>query len=299
MAELGTILVGFGLAMDAQGLALKTRLHYLYDLGGFVGWLEGDGLGDWKGLTRDHVLRYVLHFRETGGREGKGRADKTVREATLSIKKLISWLTKEGEIPTDVAANIKLPAAQWKAQPSYTAEEIAKLIAACSAYTKEGVRDKALLLFMADSGPRVSDLVSMSELDLVGGTVIVNGKGGQRRTAFTTPTAQAIDKMLRRWGIDPAKGPYFRSLKGGAALSESGVYQILKRLCKLTGVTMKGTHGMRRASATLNKARGMSDSTLLTNLGWRSPVMLLRYLGESAEAVAKDEWQGNGNGGAK
>ena len=93
---------------------------------------------------------------------------------------------------------------------------------------------------------------------------------------------QALERYTRRCGID--SGLLWRGKKG--TLTESGVLQLVRRLCRRSGVTHKGVHGFRRAAAAQMKRLGMNDSDILEVMGWRNITMLRRYTAEVAEELA-------------
>ena len=140
-----------------------------------------------------------------------------------------------------------------------------------------------MILTLFDTGVREGELVSMGLPDFEKATVRVEGKTGVRFVPLGMATLQAVERYVRRWGIDD--GPLWRGKKG--PLTRSGVFQMVRRLCVHARVEHKGVHAFRRAAAAQMKRLGMNDSDILEVMGWRSIEMLRRYTAAVAEELAQ------------
>ena len=65
-------------------------------------------------------------------------------------------------------------------QPTYTEGEVKRLLAACDPSTREGIRDRAMVSVLFDTGVRQGELVSMDLPDWERRLVRVEGKTGIR-----------------------------------------------------------------------------------------------------------------------
>jgi integrase len=177
---------------------------------------------------------------------------------------------------------MKLATFRVEPQPTYSEPEVKRLLLACDSKTLGGIRDKALILTLFDTGVREGELVSMGLPQWERRIARVDGKTGVRDVPLGTATLQAVERYVRRWGI--SEPPLWRGKKG--ALTGSGVLQIVRRLCRRAGVTHKSVHAFRRAAAAQMKRLGMNDSDILEVCGWRSIEMLRRYTAEVADELA-------------
>ncbi len=266
------VLRGFRLALSVEGLRPRTIDDYVRSVQAFASaqtWCAP------QAVTATDIRAYLVDFQTD-------RSPKTVREAQLALRRFFRFLLQEGEIRRDPARDIKLTVCRVEPQPTYTEAEVKRLLMVCNSKTRTGIRDRALLLTLFDTGVRVGELLSMSMPDWDRGVGRVQGKTGTRDVPLGMATLQALDRYVRRWGI--TEQPLWRGKKG--TLTGSGVLQIVRRLSRWAGAPHKGVHAFRRAAAAQMKRLGMNDSDILEVMGWRSVEMLRRYTAAVAEELA-------------
>lgn len=166
---------------------------------------------------------------------------------------------------------IEMPRLSKKRLPTLNAEELKRAIDSC-----KSKRDKAILLFLADSGLRRSELCKLNwtDIDMQTGLVKVRqGKGKKDRSAVISPTTRRALLQYRR--TITVKEPLFLS-RTGERLTGTGVLLIFRRLSKQTGLHIT-PHALRRTFAILSLRAGM-DALHLQNLGgWASLDMVQHY----------------------
>src|SRR5439155_24268766 len=136
--------------------------------------------------------------------------------------------------------NVRLP--QRIVQP-FSGDEVARLLAACP-HGIAGLRDRAVLLTLLDTGMRCSELVGLDrdDLDLAEGRFrILHGKGNKQRVVpFAGRCREALAAYLAARGAD--SGPLFVATSGhgalrpGVALQPNGLKQLLRRLGRGSGI---------------------------------------------------------------
>ena len=154
---------------------------------------------------------------------------------------------------------------------------------ACKSVVWNGVRDRAIVTVLFDTGVRVGELVSMGMPDWQTHTIAVNGKTGQRTVPLGEVALLEIQRYVRRWGI--SEGPLWKGERG--QINESGVYQMIRKLCMKAKVEFKGVHAFRRAAAAQMKRLGMNDSDILEVMGWKDIEMLRLYTSSVATELAQ------------
>lgn len=174
------------------------------------------------------------------------------------------------------------PSPQGRPRPTYTEEEVRRLIAACPE-DRWGVRDKAAVLVLYDTGLRVGELLAMDMPSWDQRLVAVQGKTGHRSVPIGATTAAALERYLRRWRI--AGPPLWRGKYG--PLTGAGVKQMIERLCQAAGVEYKAVHAFRRGAAAQMKRLGMNDSDIMQVCGWKSVEMLRRYTSLVGDELAQ------------
>jgi integrase/recombinase XerD len=263
---------GWRLALTVRGLKPHTVQTYVRDVERFAATLNGTGP---KNVTTADIREYFIAYAD-------GRSPKTTREAQLALRSFFRFLVTEGEVRRDPTKDMALAKYRVEPQPTYSEAEVKKLLLVCDHKTLDGLRNRAMVMVLFDTGVRESELLSMSMPDFDRGRTRVDGKTGVRDVPLGTATLQAVEKYLRRWGI--TEPPVWRGKRG--QLTRSGVLQAIRRLCRRAGVPEKGVHAFRRAAAAAMKRNGMQDSDILEVCGWKDITMLRRYTAEVAEELA-------------
>ena len=269
---LPALLRGYHLALSVEGLRPRTVANYLRDAERLVAYIDRS---DPASVTQADVRAYLGHLQD-------GRSPKTVREAQLALRRFFRFLLQEGEIEVDPTKDLPLTSYRTEPQPTYSEAEVKRLLLVCETKTLEGLRNRALVLTLFDTGVRAGELVSMGLPEWERRQLRVSGKTGVRNVPLGIATLQALERYVRRWGIEDP--PLWRGKRG--TLTGSGVLQVMRRLCRRAGVPDKGVHAFRRAAAAQMKRLGMNDSDILEVFGWKDVTMLRRYTAEVAEELA-------------
>ncbi len=186
-----------------------------------------------------------------------------------AVRRLFSWLVEEGILAQNVALAVpmvKLPVTPPKAVAD---DDLARLL---EHLPTEEVRDRAVILFLIDTGCRVGGLcsVTLDSLDLEHRCAVVTEKGNRsRRVYFTALTAEVLGLYL---AVRPAvkSDALFLSAKGGG-LTPAGVRMLLERIGERAGVKGRvNAHSFRHAFAR-NFLRNGGNLAVLGRLLGHSP----------------------------
>jgi integrase/recombinase XerD len=162
-----------------------------------------------------------------------------------------------------------------------TTDEVAAIIAQCSAKAPTGIRNRAMLTLLYRSGLRVSEVLALrpADVNLDAHTVrVLHGKGNKATTRGFHPTAT---DALARW-MDTRKGmgrgPLFCTLAGDP-LQAQYVRLMLHRLAAAAGVEKRvHPHGLRHTFAWELEQAGVPVSVISALLGHSSIAVTARYL---------------------
>jgi len=155
------------------------------------------------------------------------------------------------------------------------------MLAACKVRTMMGARDRALLLFLLDTGVRHAELcaLDLADLNMESGSVLVRqGKGRKSRVVFVgAKTRRAVTAYLKRrrdtcpalWVTDE-----------GTRISYDGMRQVIRRKAEQAGVPEPSLHSFRRAFALTCLRNGVDLISLQRLMGHASLDMLRRYLAQ-------------------
>jgi integrase/recombinase XerD len=180
-----------------------TLEFYWHSAGAFLSWIENQGVTDPLEVTVCHVRGYLSHLIDAG------RKDTTLHANARAIQTLLRFWHNEGYIPQPV--KFDMPKLSKKRLPVLTAEQLRQIVKACN------VRDKAIVLFMADSGLRRAEVINLnwSDVDMTTGLVRVNqGKGKKNRSAVIgTTTRRALLAYRRTLSERNDKSPLFQTFQ--------------------------------------------------------------------------------------
>ena len=163
----------FVLSRQAMQCTPATLEFYKHTAGKFLSWLEGQSVNHPHEVEARHIRAYLAELISVG------KSDWTVNDNARAVRTLLRFWHTENYIPVPIP--FSMPKVAKKRLPVLTAEELSKVIAAC-----RNPRDKALILFMADSGLRRAETIALNwgDLDMSSGLVrVARGKGGKARSA--------------------------------------------------------------------------------------------------------------------
>jgi site-specific recombinase XerD len=241
-----------------------TLEFYRHTAGAFLSWIEHMGVTDPQEVTARHVRQYLA------GLIASGRKDTTLHANARAIRTLLRFWHSEGY--TASLVKFDMPRLEKKRLPVLTAEQLKQIVKVCN------VRDRAIILFMADSGLRRREVIRLnwSDVDMQSGLVRVRqGKGKKDRSAVIGATTRRALLAYRRTVSHADNLPLFQTREGGRFASD-GFIQVFNRLKKKTGIHVS-PHVLRRTFAILSLRAGM-DALHLQNLGgWASLTMVDHY----------------------
>lgn len=253
----------FILSRQAMNCAPATLQFYGNTAGVFLAWCDGQGITQPQEVTARIVRQYLA------GLEGK--ADRTRHAHARAIKTLLRFWHAEKYIPEII--KFEMPKIAKKRLPRLTAEQLQAVLKVCN------VRDKAIVLFMADSGLRRSEVIALTwaDVDMQSGAVTVRrGKGGKARMSRIGATTRRALLAYRRTISNAGNNSALFQTTTGARLMEDGLQQLYRRLSKRTGFRITA-HAMRRTWTLLSLRAGMDAIHLQILGGWAGLDMVAHY----------------------
>lgn len=240
-----------------------------------------DPVTDWADVTRAHIRGWLACL------FARGYTDSYVNNQYRCLQQFFRWFAEDEEVP-NIMLGMTPPRVAEKPVPVFSDDEIRALFATVQGRDIWSRRDLAILLFLRDTGVRLSELsgLQLDDVDVVEREATVTGKVKRTRTVkYSFEAARALDKYLRMrakhahahvsavW-IGP-KGP----------LTDSGIYQLVQRRAAQAGLQGVHPHRFRHHFSHTWLDRGGAEGDLMELNGWNSPQML-RRCGRSA-AVAR------------
>ena len=235
-------------------------------------------------ITSERVLDFLAHLESQQGNQP------TTRNCRLAaLRSLVKHLLRHDPARADQYVRIlALPAKRAShAEPDYLEpEQFRMVLEQVDTATPRGVRDGAILLFLYNTGARVSEALSMrwSDLNLARPWhVRLHCKGGKERIC---PLWKQTVDLLRRLQCGPAsaEGPVFLNSRG-QPLTRDGVAYVLREYYKLARKQHSclpqpsiHPHVLRHSCAVALLQAGIELSAIRDYLGHSSIATTGRYL---------------------
>ena len=197
--SLRSLVNGFVLTKQTEGKSPRTVEFYSENLKRFLWYAsKQDWPDDIRMLTEWHIrefLGYLANEKCRWGLEGNGSetsqqkaSHTTVHHYFVVLANFFGWVVREGFLPENPTAKIKVAKPKDKVIKPYTQEEISRMLAICD-YDYEhnakflGSRNKAIILVLLDAGVRLSELLGMTlqDINTSNGNIRVMGKGNKEK----------------------------------------------------------------------------------------------------------------------
>jgi len=231
-------------------------------------------------------LRYVTTaHKDSEGRYGNPKLKKKLRTRTVKdiyciLLTFFRYLEFEGLIEGSPMSMVQTPIHRPDQIQPFSESQVEALFRATEK-GKHAKRDKALLMFMLDTGVRASELCNlmMNQVDVVTRKAIVLGKGNKHRAIyFGRETGRALWQYIKEEGIG-GNDPLFRS-ETKRAFTRSGLLQLFERLGDVAHIeaTRCSPHTVRHTFAVMFLRGGGSVFSLKEMLGHTDLAMTNRYV---------------------
>lgn len=232
-----------------ENLSKNTLAAYRQDLQQFALWLTGEGVGSLYDVTSNEILRFQsahAHMKPT-----------TANRKLAVLKRFFRHAVKERLMAADPCVKIRSAKMPLRVPKTLSENNVEALLRAPSDDTPLGKRDRAMIELMYASGLRVSELVTLSLMDVgMGeGVIRVTGKGDKTRLV---PFGEEARHWLAGYLANARSAilagqisdAFFVTNRGGA-MTRQMFWEIVKKYAKLAGITVPlSPHTLRHAFAT-------------------------------------------------
>lgn len=235
----------------------------------------------------EDVHAYILKLRDREQKWGthptRPRVDEPLAAATIykhvkTIKRFFNWCVERGYVELSPARYVicRRPVQPLGDGKAATGAEIAAILAE----TRRKPRDRAIVLLLAQSGARASEIAGLKIRNLVldENRAIVDGKGSKRRDIYFLDDATAA---LRTWLPVRPDVPHdyvFTSTRGRGKLNPQAISQITRRLSRAAGLDRElGAHAFRHYVGTKLARERVALPIIQAWLGHSDPAITLQY----------------------
>lgn len=225
---------------------------------------------------------------------------KSGQMTATALRSLLRFAHAQGWLSRDLTAAIP-SVARWRLaglpQP-LTQVQVQALLDACDPADPVGSRDRAVIVLMRRLALRSAEIAALrlEDLDWVGGTVLVRGKGGRvDRMPLPADVGQALVDYLRgRRPVTSERTVFVRAVAPFTPLGPSSVSCIVGRAARRAGLGTVHGHRLRHtaASETLNAGASLDEvAQLLRHEGVASTVIYAKVDRSRLTALARP-WPG-------
>lgn len=298
-------------ALEANNASVYTTSHRLAHLMWFADWLESIySITDTDELRVVHLRAWITHLQKRPSQHSGGQlSDASVHHYGRDVLTFCHWLENEEVIEKPITRHFKLPRIEDKFIPTFSPDEIERLLAACEADRRYSpsvrkamtARNRAMLSVLIDTGIRRSELAGLRlcDVDRDMRVLIVHRKGNKwQQVPITVDGFKPLHDYLAKYRSVLAKiggnavarkeDAVFLS-EHGKPLQPAGVSHLFESLQRRTGIAGKrvSPHNCRRYMATTQLAMGRSPLDVQRQMGHSSLQMTNHYASLSVQHIKR------------
>jgi len=228
-------------------------------------------------------------------RPAKPLSKKSILNTHTALSSFWTWAVKEGFADEHIMRSVPRPRPEQRAIVPFTRDDIEAMLSVCEStrsYSRPGkrrcantrptgVRDRAILLLLTDTGIRASELCDLriKHLDMSNARVKVFGKGAKERILpVGRRTIKALWRYLSTRPDARPSDPLFVT-SDELPLTRRSLYQLIRRLGDRAGIVPAAhPHRFRHTFAINFLRNGGNAFSLQAMLGHSSLEMVYRYL---------------------
>jgi integrase/recombinase XerD len=258
----------------AQNMSRGTLEFYQCKLKNFTDFCESKAVKNIMQITPSLLREYLLEFEIKGHNPGGCHA------AYRTVKTFLRWWENEVEPKewTNPIRKVKAPKMSIEPLDPVDVEEVKAMMGVCP-NNLTGLRDKAMMLFLLDTGVRAGELVAINleDVDSSTGEVLVRvGKGRKPRTVFLGSKSRKALRAYLKLRQDNSDSLWVTNEE--EHLTFWGVKSLMIRRANQAHVKTPQLHAFRRWFALTCLRAGMDVYSLQELMGHADLQVLRRYL---------------------
>ncbi|MFF2890781.1 tyrosine-type recombinase/integrase [Paenibacillus sp. NPDC057967] len=193
-------------AKKAEGIRDRTVEDYETNWKYFTDWLEEDvpAIEITAETIRDYI-NYMSNKTLFSGVPNRPQTDKKLKTQTVitrirTLRTVFTFLAEEGYIQTSPLAKVKMPRKDREDKPTFTDDDIRRLLDAPDTETYAGLRDRCLMMTLADGGFRVNEALRLTteHLDIKARCFNLPGWMNKNRKPRIVPLSpETVRELLR------------------------------------------------------------------------------------------------------
>ncbi len=230
-------------------------------------------------ISAPDVRRWLVSIK------ARGTLDSYVESHRRAAAAMFAWAVKEGMLAHSPMETVMKVRADEREIVFPSLEEIQRLLATQPPRDPMGIRNRAILVLLYDTGMRISDLtrIELIDVDLDEGTILIRKtKARRERRVPILPRTRALIwhyvKHARPLTLFSDSARLFLSRRA-RQLSSHAVEQWMRRAAIAARVDVRKVHphAFRHAFITEALRAGMNETTVMRITGIRTASVLRRY----------------------
>lgn len=275
--HLATATESFLLDRKTANLTPKSIEFYALQLKRFAKFCESQAITKIEQITPDTIRQFLLWLENTGhnagGRHGSFRV----------LRAFFYWLENENDGYIAPIRKVRPPKVDVQPIEGVKTEELKALLDTCKGDRFTDKRDKALFLFLADTGMRISECLNLqwSDIDLVTGQVLIRkSKNRKPRTVFISKTTRQALRIYRK--LNDSQFVWLNTR--GERLTQAAVRDLLVDRSTKAGLSeVPSPHDFRRFAAITMLRNGADVVSVSRLLGHSTLEVTKRYLAQTEQ----------------
>lgn len=263
-----------------KGLSPDTTASYAKELKQLrrVFGEQGVGLDDIKALTEDDFTAFV------SAQIDRNLGRRTINTRLRTAKIFGNYCVRKGYIAVNVAAGVDVLKVRHEVGATFTKTQLKRLLDAPNISTFEGLRDLAIMIMLADTGVRISELAAIKVSDVVFSERSVNIQRTKNRYARRIPLTKRLQAVLKAYvttrGVNDETEALFITAADAPLNTRSMQYQIRKhgKDAGLLAEVQCSPHVFRRTFAKNKIRAGVDVFTLQAYMGHSDINELRKYV---------------------
>lgn len=287
---LPTLAAAFLLDRKAQNMTEQTQRFYRVKLEYFINWMDAQAVKTITELTPELLREFFIAMSERGHNAGG------VHAVYRTVKTFLRWYALEFEPLEwrDPLKKVKPPKVDIEPLEPIPLEHVRAMLDTCKRGKFTDERDRAILLFLLDTGVRAGELLALDRPDadiLTGDVLIRKSKSRKPRTVFLGRQARRALRAYLKLRTDSARAVFVTDEI--ERLKMAGLRQVMVRRAKRAGVPVPPLHSFRRACARALWRAGVDLLTIQRLLGHSDLSILERYIKQDAEDLRRAHERGS------
>jgi integrase/recombinase XerD len=276
---LTTLVDGFFLERKTRNVTEGTINFYRDNLKAFLVWADRQAITEIDQLTPSAIRMYLFYLDQAGHNAGG------IHAFYRSLRAFLKWYADEFDRPDyNPLRKVKAPKVPQEPLIPVSLEDVRALFNASKGEKFTAARDRAILLFLIDTGVRAKELlqVDRADLDTISGDVLIRqGKGRKPRIVFLGRVARRAVRAYLKLRDDIIPSLFVTDER--ERMTYNGLRAVITRRARIAKIKPPSLHSFRRGFA-LNMLRAGVDLITLSRLMGHTDLQILkRYLAQSPD----------------